>query len=119
MPKTHNAATYVEMLENNGVVDFVNEGETSIFHQDGARCHTALTTRQWFASKNISLLEGWPANSPDLSPIEQIWGITKRYIVQRFGMRSPIPNEQMERAVFEAYERIEPQTIAVLTRSVK
>ena len=34
-------------------------------------------------------------------------------------MRRPIPNEQLERAVFEAYERIEPQTNAVITRSVK
>ena len=118
-PKTLNAASYVQMLETNGIVDFVQDGETSIFQQDGARCHTALTTRQWFASKNITLLEGWPANSPDLSPIEQIWGIAKRYIIQRFGMRRPIPNEQLEGAVFEAYERIEPQTIAVLTRSVK
>ena len=118
-PKIFNAASYVQMLQDNGIVDFVQDGETSIIQQDCARCHTALSTRQWFASKNITLLEGWPANSPDLSPIEQIWGIAKRYIIQRFGMRNPIPNEQLENAVFEAYERIEPQTIAVLTKSVK
>ena len=79
----------------------------------------ALSTRQWFASKHIPLLNGWPANSPDLSPIEQIWGIAKRYIIQLYGMRTPIPNDQLEKAVFEAYRLIEPETIAVLTRSVK
>ena len=34
-------------------------------------------------------------------------------------MKSPIPNDQLENAVFEAYEKIKPETIAVLTRSVK
>ena len=118
-PKTLNAKSYVEMLETNGIVDFVRNGETSFFQQDGARCHTASTTRKWFASKDITLLQGWPANSPDLSPIEQIWGIAKRYIIQRYGMRNPILNEQLENAVFEAYERIEPQTISILIRSEK
>ena len=67
----------------------------------------------------MTLLHGWPANSPDLSPIEQIWGIAKRYIVERFGMRTPLANNQLANAVFEAYERIKPDTIAVLTLSVK
>ena len=118
-PKILNAQSYVEMLESNGIVDFVRNGETVIFQQDGARCHTALTTRQWFASKNITLLEGWPANSPDLSSIEQILGIAKRYIIQRFGMKSPIPNDQLENAIFEAFDKIKPETISILTRSVK
>ena len=118
-PKTLNAKSYIEMLESNGIVDFVQNGETSLCQQDGARCHTALTTRQWFASKNITLLEGLPANSPDLSPIEQIWGIAKRNIIHRFGMKSPIPNDQLESAIVEAYEKIKPETISILVRSVK
>ena len=91
----------------------------AVFQQDGAPCHRARSTRLWFESKNVTLLDGWPANSPDLSPIEQIWWITKRYIIQRFGMRTPLANNQLEGAVFEAYERIEPRTIAILTLSVK
>ena len=74
-PKSVNAQTYVEMLERNGIVDFYFEiGENAVFQQDGASCHTASSTRMWFADKNVFLLENWPANSPDLSPIEQIWG---------------------------------------------
>ena len=46
---------------------------------------------QWFEGKGVAVLNGWTANSPDLSPIEQIWGITKRYIIQRYGMRTPSP----------------------------
>ena len=119
-PKTLNAGTYVEMLRRHNIPAFMQEcGPRAIFQQDGARCHTASTTKRWFESMNIRLLEGWPANSPDLSPIEQIWGIAKIFIIQRYGMETPIRNDQLEGAVFDAYRSIERRTIAILTRSVK
>ena len=119
-PQRLDAKGYVEMLERHRIVEFLMQiGNNGRFQQDGAPCHRARSTGLWFESQNVCLLEGWPANSPDLSPIEQIWGITKRYIIQRFGMRTPLPNDQLENAVFEAYGRIEPRTIAVLTLSVK
>ena len=55
---------------------------------------------------NVRLLDGWPANSPDLSPIEQIWAITKNFIIQRYGMKSPLRNDQLEGAVFDAYRSV-------------
>ena len=67
----------------------------------------------------MTVLENWQANSPDLSPIEQIWGIAKRFLIQRFGGVTPISNQELENAVFDAYNLIEPRTIAILTMSVK
>ena len=52
------AKGYIDTLENNGIVDFVQNGEVALFQQDGARCHTALTTRQWFASKTSRCWKG-------------------------------------------------------------
>ena len=44
-PKTLNPQSYVEMLERNGIVDFLaGIGENAIFQQDGASCHTAAST---------------------------------------------------------------------------
>ena len=58
-------------------------------------------------------------NSPDLSPVEQIWSIMKRFILQRFGMRTPLSLQQLIEAVFDAYTRINWKTVAILTLSAK
>lgn len=43
--------------------------------QDGARAHTAKQTLAYFKQEGIDVLPAWPPNSPDLSWIENIWGI--------------------------------------------
>jgi len=48
-----------------------------MFQQDGARVHTSKATIAWLDTniKHYIPPENWPPNSPDLSPIENIWSI--------------------------------------------
>jgi hypothetical protein len=46
--------------------------ENAIFQQDNASIHMSGHSLVWFAEKNIPLLD-WPARSPDLNPIENLW----------------------------------------------
>ena len=55
----------------------VNSMLDSIFPQDNATCHTAQSISAWLRSRNITVMEKgvWPANSPDLNPIENLCSI--------------------------------------------
>ncbi len=48
-----------------------------IFQQDLAPAHTAKGTKSWFNEHDVGVLD-WPANSPNLNLIENIWGSVKR-----------------------------------------
>ncbi len=48
-----------------------------IFQQDLTPAHTAKSTKSWLNDHGVGVLD-WPANSPDLNPTENIWGIVKR-----------------------------------------
>ncbi len=60
-----------------------------IFQQDLAPAHTAKGTKSRFNGHGVTVLD-WPANSPDLNPIDNLWGNVKRK------MRDTRPNNADE-----------------------
>ncbi|KAK3557198.1 hypothetical protein QTP70_024674 [Hemibagrus guttatus] len=73
------APVYQEILEHFMLpsADQLFEDADFIFQQDLAPAHTAKSTKSWLNDHGVGVLD-WPANSPDLNPIENIWGIVKR-----------------------------------------
>lgn len=70
-----NSGKYIDLIEN-VLIDFGDNlwGEHWIFQQDNAAIHSSKQTKSFLASRNIDVME-WPAISPDLNPIENLWGI--------------------------------------------
>ena len=67
-----------------------------IFQQGNDPKHTARATKAFLRSKKITCLD-WPAQSPDLNPIEHLWDELKR----RLGRYDEYP-----KGVGELWERI-------------
>ncbi len=71
------------------------QGRPCVFQQGNAKPHTAAITTAWLCSRRVRVLN-WPACSPDLSPIENIWCIIKRKIkddYELFSSWKPIRQE--------------------------
>ena len=78
------AEEYVESVLKKGLIPeakaiFGRQGITNWqLQQDGARAHTAKQTGAFFKQEGVSVLPNWPPNSPDLSWIENLWGIVDK-----------------------------------------
>jgi hypothetical protein len=50
--------------------------------QDGAKPHATPMIKKFLRDESIELMD-WPAQSPDLNPIENIWGLLKDKLYDR------------------------------------
>ena len=89
-----------------------------IFQQDGARAHTALATQNLLSERlpHFWTKDMWPANSPDLSPIENLWAILGEGIK---AMRNPPSTiAGLEKALKDAWKKIPTETLQNLIISM-
>ncbi|GJJ67920.1 putative transposase [Entomortierella parvispora] len=94
---------------------FGMDRETFIFQQDNASIHTARIIKDYFSEQQLTVLE-WPANSPDLNPIENLWAIIKRQL-DEFKVR-PKNFDELWENVQQIWEKISLEDIQNLYDSL-
>lgn len=108
---------YQDILRTNllPIMDLL-AGPDCVFQQDGASIHTSRSTKTWFMQNNITLLD-WPALSPDLNPMENIWGILSRKIYEN-GKQYTCVND-LKTAIDKAWYEISPSVMQCLINSME
>jgi len=107
-----NQYVYYELL-NDHLPDAFERSGAQIFQQDGAPAHTAKSVIQWLNDCGIDFIRDWPGNSPDISPIENLWRLIKKLEEKDI---SSVP--KLEAAIREAWDNLFLPTLRKLALSI-
>ena len=87
-----------------------------IFQQDLAPPHSAKSTQAWSCTCencHVHVLD-WPANSPHLNPIKNLWGIVKK----KLHKHQPNTCEQLKDAIKTCWNEVTPHECQQLIHSM-
>ena len=89
---------------------FMPNMSKAIFQQDGAPAHSSKKAMSWLEA-HVGLFWGkgiWPGNSPDLSPIENLWSIVQSKLNE---MPAATNRDSLIKNVKTAWSEIDPDTL--------
>lgn len=107
-----NALAYQNVLEDNLLL-FAEmiAGPFFEFRQDSAPIHTAKTTWQWFLDNGVQVMD-WPALSPDLNPMENVWAMLTRAVYA--GGKQYNSTDELQASIISSWEQLQQNKLKTL-----
>lgn len=117
IPPKCNSVGYQEVLQANLLREGPKiAGRGWIFQQDNAPIHSSRSTTAWLEQKRVRTMD-WPARSPDLNPMENLWGLLARKVYAHGKQYSS--KQELERAIHDEWAKIPTATLRTLNDSIK
>ena len=105
--------SYIDILENALITSVDLHSLHSGFQQDNAPYHRSKGTKQWFDEQKIEVID-WPAQSPDLNPIENLWDQISLSIQEK----SPSNHSELWNAILSTRDSIDINQLHTLIDSM-
>jgi hypothetical protein len=112
------AELYCRILEEDwkGTLGYYHLRRTKvIFQHDNDPKHTAKRTKRWLEDNRIRVLD-WPAQSPDLNPMEHLWEEAKRRLSSL--SEKPRSKDELWDRLQDVWNGIEPSVCTKLVDSM-
>ena len=115
-----NSSEYTDLLKNAFENNFnnikFNKNKKIRFQQDNAPIHCSKYTKNWLKSQgNIKVLK-WPAKSPDLNPIENLWGYLTLKVYE--GKKQYSSKKELENAIIKEWKNIDLKMLKKLVNDM-
>ena len=107
---------YIKVLEEH-LLPFTEEIMPILwtFQQDNCSIHVSNKAKSWFNEQGIRVMT-WPSRSPDLNPIENLWGILARDVYG--GNRQFQSERELLNCVINCWKNIEAKVLEKLVQTM-
>ncbi|GFY29907.1 histone-lysine N-methyltransferase SETMAR [Trichonephila clavipes] len=106
---TLSSAHYISGMLRLVALPFIRAPQNPVFQQDNERSHVAGTVQTSFDTENVWLL-AWPARTPDLSTIENVWSMDTERLLRH---HTPVTT------IDELWHRVEAAWASVPVRVIQ
>ena len=108
------SAKYCELLQEGLLESNIGQsGIPFVMQQDNARVHTSAYTKTWLRQNRVTVMD-FPAASPDLNPIENVWQVVK----DRVEKLEPKDMGEWKRVIHETWTELSEELIDNLVNSM-
>ncbi len=108
-----NSQMYCSILKEKMLPSLRALGRRALFQHDNDPKHTSKATVGFLKKNRVKVIQ-WPSMSPDLNPIEHLWGILKRQVEHH----SPSSIQSLKEVILEEWKKIDLAKFRQLVHSM-